>query len=46
MRFDINKPSKILSKTSSVVAYIELDNQNAKAPRTYDLIDKVNPRGR
>ena len=34
----VNKPSKILIKTSNVVEYTELDIQTIEAPRTIDPI--------
>ena len=36
--YEINKPSKILTKISSLVEYIEFNIQNKKTPRTDDPI--------
>ena len=35
---EVDKPSKILIKTSNAVEYIELDIQDIEAPRTDDPI--------
>ena len=36
--FKVNKPSKILIKTSSSIEYIKLDIQTIETPRIDDLI--------
>ena len=36
--FEVDKPFKILIKTSNATEYIELDIQNIEAPRTDDPI--------
>ena len=35
---EVDKPSKILIKTLNAAKYIELNIQNIKAPRIYNLI--------
>ena len=38
LSFEVNKPSKILIKTSNAAKYIESDIQNIEVPRTDDPI--------
>ena len=38
MGYEVDKPSKFLTKTSNAAEYIESDIQNIKAPRPNDTI--------
>ena len=38
LSFEVNKPSKILIKTSNAKEYIDSDIQNIKVPKIDDLI--------
>ena len=45
LSYEVDKPFKILIKTSNITEYIESAIQNIEVPRIYDPIDETKPRG-